>query len=555
MSHGEAQSQPNAPTDLFHVVVEQAPDAVLMVDGAGKIVFANEQAERLFGYPRAQLIGSAVEMLVPDSVRPRHRGIREAYQAAPVRRPMAAGKPLSARRHDGVEVPIELGLSPCNYDGRPHVLAFVRDVTAQRSSQDALRQSEERLREANERLVEREEHLSNLVKTIPDAVLTVDEDGLICEVNPAAVHMLGRSAQELAGSNIESLFAPEVASAIRVDRRRTEGLDFLKGAALSADVLRANGEDFRAAITVNGFKAAGARRYLWVIRDISHELRYEKERQSLVRALEEKNRELESIIYAASHDLRSPLVNLQGFGEELEKSCARLAVLVREDSSAAAREELTRIVAEEVPEALGFIRSSARRMDQLISGLLRLSRLGTVDLQLRRLDMNELLSEVARSMRYTIDQLGVKLEVHDLPPCHGDSAQLSQVFANLLDNAIKYRRPDVQCSISVRGTAKSRESLYFVEDNGPGIEPAHRARVFDMFHRLNPSGAVAGEGLGLAIVRRIVDRHNGSVRVESGEAGGCRFVVTLPAPRLESVRNGTQRVPHAGVQLPGAGRP
>lgn len=555
MGNPEAQRSSNTQPDLFHTVVEQSPDAVLMVDAAGRIVFANEQAQRLFGYSRDELTGSEVEILVPDAVRPRHRGIREAYQAAPIRRPMAGGKILAARRKDGTEVPIELGLSPCNFDGRPHVLAFVRDVTAERASQAALQQSEERLRQANERLTEREEHLSNLVKTIPDAVLTVDEDGLIYEVNPAAVHMLGKSAERLAGASIDSLFAPEVARAIHVDRRHTEGLDFLKGAALSADVLRGNGEDFRAAITVNGFKAGGSRRYLWVIRDISHELRYEKERQSLVRALEEKNRELEGIIYAASHDLRSPLVNLQGFSEELEKSCARLAALVKDGApSASQREELARIVTEEVPEALGFIRSSSRRMDQLISGLLRLSRLGTVDLQLRRLEMNELLSEVVRSMRYTIDQLGVKLELQDLPPCHGDSGQLSQVFTNLLDNAIKYRRPEGQCVVRVHGEAKSRESIYFVEDNGLGIEPAHRARVFDMFNRLNPSGAVPGEGLGLAIVRRIVDRHNGSVRVESGDAGGCRFVITLPAPRLESVRNRTQRVQHAGVHLQGEER-
>jgi len=129
----------------------------------------------------------------------------------------------------------------------------------------------------------------------------------------------------------------------------------------------------------------------------------------------------------------------------------------------------------------------------------------------------------------------------------GDDAQISQVFSNLVDNAIKYRRPDRQCRIHVSATPKSRSSVYYVDDNGHGIAPAHRDKAFEVFHRLHPGAGIQGEGLGLAIVRRIVDKHNGEVRVEASPEGGCRFVVTLPAPRLTEIRDGTQRVFHAGI--------
>lgn len=532
----------------FADVVEHAPDGLLLVDAAGLIVQANAQVLKMFGYTREELVGRNVEMLVPDGVRPRHPELRASYMADPHPRAMGDVKDIHGRDKNGVEFPIALGLTPLRYGNQLQVMATILDLTPQRYAQEALRESEARLRQAVASLREREEHLTNLVRSIPDAVLTVNEAGVVEEVNPAAGDMFRTDPASLVGRPILELFPPAVAKAINVDGRVTEGVDFLKGSVMAVDAVRGDGTDFRATVSVNRFKTAAGVRLLWILRDVSVELRYEKERQSLNRALAEKNRELESIIYAASHDLRSPLVNLQGFSRELQKSASAIADILRQvELPPHVNEQLAAELMDRIPEALGFIDAGSRKMDQLIRGLLRLSRLGREELRIKVVDMNRLAQEVVQSFEYTIREKNVRLEVGDLPPCVGDSALLNQVLSNLLDNALKYldaSRPGV---IRITGRVRNRDSEYVIEDNGIGIPPKLHAKVFEVFHRLNPNSPVPGEGLGLSIVRRILDRHNGNIRAETTDGHGVKFVFTVPAPRPADFELHTKKVHHAGT--------
>lgn len=527
--------------DSFKIVFESAPEGLLLVDGAGRIVLVNSGCDVLFGYANEELVGRSVEDLVPDSVRPRHREIREEYQSNPGPRAMGEGKELYGRRKDGSEVPVEIALSPCNYHGKPHVLAAIRDVSARREAEAAVNR-------ANAELRAREAHLTSLISVIPDAVVETNDAGEIEDVNPATLDLFQRTREELIGEPVDALFPAEVVRALDVDRRKTGGLDFLKGATMSIDAQRKDGTEFRAALTVNAFAADDGSRFLWIIKDISTALRYEFERRSLTRALEEKNKELESIVYTASHDLRSPLVNLHGFSDELKRSFNELKRIAESASiPEVEREALSKVLDRDIPESLGFIQASTRRMDQLIKGLLKISRIGRVELQLKRLDMNELLKGVLDAMQFQIEGAEAEVEVEDLPPCVGDWDQLSQVFSNLVDNAVKYADPARKLHLRIYGRGKSRDSIYYVEDNGRGIAMDHRQKVFDVFHRLDPGDGQKGEGLGLAIIRRIVERHNGSVEAHANEPHGARFVVTLPAPRQFDVIEKTKRVFHAGT--------
>ena len=390
--------------------------------------------------------------------------------------------------------------------------------------------------------------LANLINKIPDAVFIVNADSTIEEANPAAGDMFKKPAEEFVGRKVDDLFPPEVVKSIAVDRRKTGGLDFMLGAVMSIDAVRGNGDEFRAAVTVNGFDTSEGGRFLWIVKDISNELRYEYERRSLTRALEEKNKELESIVYTASHDLRSPLVNMHGFGEELRRSCERLRErLAKDDVPDELKSDVAGTMDQDIPEALGFIKASARKMDRLINGLLKISRLGRVELRMRRLDMNELVAETLSSTRFQLDRDKATVEVGDLPPCIGDQDQLSQVFANLIDNAIKYADPSRPLRLRIHGESKSRDSIYHVEDNGLGIREEYREKVFEIFHRLGADDEGSGEGLGLSIVRRIVDRHNGRIDVEANEPHGTIFTITLPAARQQEIPEHTKRVMHAGV--------
>lgn len=241
-----------------------------------------------------------------------------------------------------------------------------------------------------------------------------------------------------------------------------------------------------------------------------------------------KNRELEQIVYVTSHDLRSPLLNIQGFSKELKALLKDLNEITdTTDIADDKKQKITEITKVEIPEAVKYIETSSVKMDSLLSGLLKLSRLGRVVLEPKQLDMNALLADVTAAMEFRLKEINTELNIEDLPECWGDEIQINQVFTNLIDNAIKYRDPDRSLKINVEGGIENDYITYTVEDSGVGIEEAHKEIIFDIFHRLDPSKS-NGEGLGLTIVRRILQRHNGRITAESEPGKGSRFIIKLP---------------------------
>jgi signal transduction histidine kinase len=248
----------------------------------------------------------------------------------------------------------------------------------------------------------------------------------------------------------------------------------------------------------------------------------------LARNLEEKNKELEMIVYIASHDLRSPLVNIQGFSRELTQSCAELrSKLAAPVLEGAKPTEVASLLEHDIPEALQYITAGVAKMDALLSGFLRFSRLGRAAMQIEPLDMNAMLARVVHSMEYQILEVGAQVEVRPLPRCRGDATQINQVFSNLLDNALKYRHPRRRPSIVISGSQEEGRATYVVEDNGIGIASGDQERVFELFYRLDPSMA-NGEGLGLTITQKMLERQGGKIWIESEPGKGTRFFVSLP---------------------------
>jgi signal transduction histidine kinase len=264
---------------------------------------------------------------------------------------------------------------------------------------------------------------------------------------------------------------------------------------------------------------------------VSEVRRIEADRERLLSELECKNKELESIVYVASHDLRSPLINIQGFGMRLEKDCAEMAGKARAAASGDphALGGIEVLAGERIPRSLEFIRSSSRKMDKLIAGLLRLSRTGRVELSSEVLDMGRILGDVVASMDFLLEKEGASIEIGKLPPCRGDAEQVGQVFANLIENAIKYRAEDRPLRIVVEGERKRGEIEYVVAGTGIGIAPEQLEKIWELFYRLDPNDKAGGDGLGLSLVRRIVDRHGGRTWAKSEIGAGSRFFVTLPA--------------------------
>ncbi len=256
--------------------------------------------------------------------------------------------------------------------------------------------------------------------------------------------------------------------------------------------------------------------------------RIEKERARLYVENIRKNRELEQIVYATSHDLRSPLVNVQGFSTELEAAFHEILMFCKSQKSS--DEEMARIVPllqEDIPESIDFIKKSTAKMSRLLDGLLRLSRIGRFVQTIEECDMNIIMADVIATAEYQIKEIGAVVNMGLLPSCKGDSSQLNQVFSNLIDNALKYLDLDRPGRISVSGHRIDDMAVFCVEDNGIGIAPEHQENIYDIFHRLNPAEG-SGEGLGLTIVNRIVERNNGRISLESELGKGSRFLVELP---------------------------
>ncbi len=269
--------------------------------------------------------------------------------------------------------------------------------------------------------------------------------------------------------------------------------------------------------------------YVAIRTDITQRKANEEELQKLTCDLAEKNKELEAILYAASHDLRSPLVNIQGFSRQLTRVSEKTrATLVSLQANEVSNSELREVFEVTIPQALRFINAGVVKMDSLLSGLLRYSRLGRVALNPQPLDMDALLAGVVQALRFQAEQAGATVRLNPLPRCVGDPTQLGQVFSNLVDNALKYCDPARPGRIRVSGRIEENRAIYAVTDNGIGIAPEHQGAVFEIFHRLDPN-ATAGEGLGLTIAQRSLDRQHGKIWVESQAGAGSTFFVALPA--------------------------
>ena len=243
---------------------------------------------------------------------------------------------------------------------------------------------------------------------------------------------------------------------------------------------------------------------------------------------------LSSIAY--SHDLRSPLVNLEGFSKEIGLSCDELRRLFAgSDLPATLLQRVTDLLDGDIAESVRFIQTAVTRLSGIIDALLRLSRVGRVVYQPREVDVNRVVARVLEAMRVTIQGRGADVKVCELPPARADPTAVEQLFANLIGNALNYLDPLRPGKIEVGSTddGPAGYRTYFVRDNGLGIPAAYVPKVFQAFQRLHPDRA-EGEGMGLAIVRRIVERHGGKVWLESAPDVGSTFSFTLPA--VASVR-------------------
>lgn len=383
--------------------------------------------------------------------------------------------------------------------------------------------------EAREQAVSEAHHL---LTSALDAILVVDDEDIIRSANPAAENLFSMDAVDLVGHPLVN-FLPALASQAGGGPRRSEHI-----------LEQSDGSARHLVVSVSTISGTPLSEHAVILHDISNLKAAESalkaslaETASINQALTQANRELlqknqenEMFVYSVSHDLRSPLVNLQGFSQELSASSKDLHELLADPAVPVSIQQRARsILDEDVKDAVRFIQAAVSRLSNIIDALLRLSRAGRLEYHFQSVDMDATIRRIVDAMNATINQRGAEVVVRKLPGAYADPTAMEQVFANLLSNALNYLNPRRLglIEIGVQAQDDAHFHTYFVRDNGLGIPVSAQKKIFHIFQRFHPEAA-KGEGVGLSIVRRVVERHGGSIWYESEEGEGTTFFVKLP---------------------------
>ncbi|MDP4181158.1 MAG: ATP-binding protein [Bacillota bacterium] len=288
----------------------------------------------------------------------------------------------------------------------------------------------------------------------------------------------------------------------------------------------------------NTYDESRLKHLMQVVWQIKKRNEAETEKDILLKKLEERTKEMEDLLYAASHDLRTPLVNIQGFSGRLEKLFGELAdnikCLEKHDDQKDYRKEINCLIEEKIPRCLHYINASSIKMNILIKGILSLSRTFSAVFETKTININDLIRSILDIMEFNLQTTNSKVFVENLPDCKGDYLYISQVFANLLDNALKYRDENRPLEVTIKGKVLGDKVLYEIRDNGIGMPLNHLEEIWKIFFRCITKTGISGEGLGLTITKKIIERSNGSISVESTEGEGSCFYLELPAAICEN---------------------
>lgn len=476
-------------------LVQSASDAMIISNRDGSIILANSSASLLFGYTEAELVGLRVETLLPERLRGQHVQHRADFFNNGKARVMGSGIELFALRRDGSEIPVEISLSPLRVDARVSlVMVTVHDISRRKAAEQALQDSEARMRA--------------VFDTAVDAIITIDAHGIVERVNPAAERLFGYSAEEITGRNISMLMPSPDRERHDAYLARFHATGERKVIGVGREVvgLRKDGSVFPMDLAVAEMRLGEKKMFTGIVRDISERKRAEEQQSRLLQEIRNANKDLTSFAYVVSHDLKAPLRGIASLAQWISTDYA-------EKFDDAGREQIALLI------------NRVHRMNNLIDGILQYSRIGRVTEAQVGIDLDRMLSDV-------IDLLAppphIKVTVEGpLPVVQAEPTRLQQVFQNLLSNAIKHMgKPDGDIRICCDD--EEQYWRFTVSDNGPGIEERHFERIFQLFQTLAPRDRVEGTGVGLALVRKIVEMYGGTVAVASTPGAGSRFSFTLP---------------------------
>jgi len=373
-------------------------------------------------------------------------------------------------------------------------------------SQKQLEAEIEQRKIAEARSLDNEEQIRAIFDAAPDAIVVIDEQGIIIKWNPKAAALFGWRAEEVTGKPLSGVVIPPQhrdAHQKGLDRHVQTGESRVSGKTIEIEALHKNGTLLDVALSISPSIRQGRLHFIGFIRDISLQKRAQEEIKGL-------NTEMEAFAYSVSHDLRAPLRGITGFASILE-----------EDYGSRLDEEARRITA--------TIKESALKMGRLIDDLLSFSRTSRQDIGKTMIPMQSMALGVIEELTSGIEEASIEWKVRDLPVAKGDIAALRQVWVNLISNALKYAAGRQPVCIEIGSFLHKGQTAFFVKDNGVGFDNRYTPRLFKVFQRLHSADQFEGTGIGLALVEKIISKHGGFVWAEGEPDKGACFFFSLPA--------------------------
>jgi PAS domain S-box-containing protein len=480
----------------FRALFEHASISILVTDENGLINLINPNAEKLFGYTKEELTGQPIELLIPESLKEKHRQYRQQYFLAPKARPMGLGKDLYARHKNGRTFPVEISLGYYKLGVKKMAVAFITDISERKKAEEVLRSSEETTR--------------LIINSALDAIICIDTKGCITVWNPQAEKIFGYTEEEVKGRRLSETIIPEQYRQMHENGLRrylNTGQHRVLNQLIEINALHRNGKEFPIELTIIPMRLRDTDFFCAFIRDMTDRREAEERQSQYAEDLKQKNIELEQFAYVASHDLQEPLRTVSGFVELLKRHYKDHA----DDN---------------VNKYINYITDASNRMRRLVQDLLDYSRLGKQRI-LERIDCNLVVQHVLSDLTMAIQESQANVTVDPLPVISGYPTEIKQLFQNLLSNSLKFRRRGEPPVINISVKPVNDYWQFSVSDNGIGIEEKYWHRIFIIFQRLHTKSEYDGTGIGLAHCKKIAELHHGKIWVSSQPGKGSTFYFTV----------------------------
>jgi two-component system, LuxR family, sensor kinase FixL len=467
----------------FRRILETAIDPVISIDEKGIVLLCNSAAEEKFGYSTVEMVGQNIKMLMPSPYKEEHDGYLANYMRTGRAQIIGMVRELEGERKDGTVFPMELSVSEVLSDGERSFTGIVRDISQLKQAQASMSKSEYKFR--------------RILETAIDPVISIDEKGIILLCNPAAENEFGYSTVEMVGQNIKMLMPSpykEEHDGYLANYMRT-GKAQIIGLIRELEGERKDGSVFPMELSVSEVSGDEQRSFTGVVRNITEQ--------------KEMIDELKQFAYVTSHDLKAPLRAISNLSQWIE-------------------DDLGDDLNEETAENFALLRRRVLRMENLIQGILQYSRAGSRDRTIVFCNLKEVIDGIMGSI-VVPEGFSVQIE-SDIIGVYADQTQIIQVFTNLISNAMKHNdNPQGKIKITARECKTNKEWVeILVADNGPGIPMQYREKVFQVFQTLQARDKAENTGVGLAIVKKIIEKQGGKIEILDLNAVGTTFKILWP---------------------------